>query len=108
MSNDNHKPCSDLDDFFGEPISVYSTDQAVEDGVLFEAGRLGGRRIILTTNLLSSITENSVIASVIVQCIEKSKSFEQLPDTELIKVGKQKFFVSDNGESITIMLPEDY
>jgi len=108
MSNDNHKPSSDLDDFFGEPISVYSTDQAVEDGTLFDAGRLGDRRIILTSNLLSSIKESSVVASAIVQGIEKVKSFEHLPDTESIKIGQQKFFVSDNGESITIMLPEDY
>jgi hypothetical protein len=43
-----------------------------------------------------------------VQGIEKVKSFEHLPDTESIKIGQQKFFVSDNGESITIMLPEDY
>jgi hypothetical protein len=108
MSNEDKPSQQELDDFFGEPISVYTADQGIEDEVLYDAGMLGNRRIILTTNLLHSVKEPAVIASAIVQGIEKTKSFDELPDTEVITVGKQKFFVSDNGENITIMLPEDY
>lgn len=94
------------DPFFGEPISVYTTEQAIEDGVLFDAGRIFNRSVVVTANLIHTLTKPEIIAALIAGLFRASHNQE--PDIVGYTIGDHKLFVDDNGETITVMLAEDY
>jgi len=48
---------SDMNEVFGEPISVYTSDQAVEDGVLVEAWPERWPKLLLTRSLYEALRE---------------------------------------------------
>ena len=121
----------EIKEYFGEPISTYTSKQAEEDGILFDATKLNpawkkGLFNYVTTNLLSkgyleekggkirmpNIVDLLNQANQIVK--NKSKNFTE-PDTffsgdiELPSGTKQQIFIQQNETSkFTIMLPEDY
>ena len=118
-------------EYFGEPISTYTSEQAEEDGILFDATKLNpawkkGLFNYITTNLLSkgyleegdskirmpNIVDLMNQANQIVKT--KSKNFTE-PDTffsgdiELPSGAKQQIFIQQNETGkFKIMLPEDY
>lgn len=98
---------TDLQEAFGDPISVYSTEQAIADGMLFEAGRVFGRRIIFTMSLLEKITENAILVTIAVKGLMQATRFLE-PDIAIFELGGVKVYVQDNGAELTFMLPEDY
>lgn len=95
-----------LTEVFGEPIDVYSTEQAIEDGVLFDAGQLFGRKIMLTSNLLATLKKEAVVSALIIG-FSKTMKFSH-PDLAGFTINNEKIYVDDNGETITLMLSEDY
>ena len=97
----------DLQAMFGCPISVYSSEQAIEDGILFGAGSLLGRRIIFTTNLLEKIKDKAALITIAVSGLALASRFIE-PDLAVIEIGGVKAYAQDNGAELTFMLPEDY
>ena len=122
---------TEIKEFFGEPISTYTSKQAEEDGILFDATKLNptwekGLFNFITTNLLSkgymeesdgrirmpNIVDLLNQANQIVR--EKSKNFKEFDtffsgDIELPSGTKQQIFIQQNETGkFTIMLPEDY
>lgn len=93
-------------EFFGEPIDVYSTDQAIEDGILFNAGRLFDRKIVITSNLLATLEKEAIVSALIIG-FSKTMKFSR-PDLAIFTINNEKIYVDDNGVTITLMLAEDY
>ena len=87
-------------------ISVYTRDDAIDDGVIFNAGRIANREVDLTTNLIAELDKYE-LAKAIVMALEVVRSFRQ-PDMKEIEVNGKRVWVDDNGSIITLMLPEDY
>ncbi len=87
-------------------ISVYTRDDAIEDGVIFKAGRIANRDVDLTANLIARLDKRE-IAKAIIEALEAARHFRQ-PDMKEIEVNGKKVWVDDNGQVITLMLPEDY
>lgn len=87
-------------------ISVYTRDDAVRDGIIFNAGRIANRDVDLTTNLIVKLDKHE-LAKAIVKGLEIARHFRQ-PDMKEIVVNGKRIWVDDNGSIITLMLPEDY
>ncbi len=87
-------------------IDVYTREDAIEDGIIFNAGRIANREVDLTPNLIEQLNKYE-LAKAIVMALEAAKHFRQ-PDMKEIEVNGKKVWVDDNGQVITLMLPEDY
>lgn len=118
---------SKITDFWGEPIYTYTSEQAIEDGILFKISDLKPFQNsiinIATTNLMNKgywTQENNEIKinlsnlqDLLTQAIKhmtktKQDSFYNLK-IELPSGQKQTVYVCQNEtEKYTIMLPEDY
>jgi type I site-specific restriction endonuclease len=101
---------SSLTEFFGEPIDVYTLEQALEDGILIKVGLLqpGNIPVIFTSNLFSEVkdTYKEIIDKGLKMLSEKDGE-----DTEYMKlrvIEKNKIWVVANLERVTFMKPEDY
>jgi hypothetical protein len=89
-----------------EVIHVYTREQAIEDGIIFSAGKLFNRQIDLTTNLIEKLSKHE-LAKAIIEGLSKVAEFKH-PDMAEITVGEHRIWVDDNGSFVTLMLPEDY
>jgi len=87
-------------------VDVYTREDAIEDGVIFNAGRIANGNVDLTANLIEQLNKRE-IAKAIVEGLEAARHFRQ-PDMKEIEVNGKKVWVDDNGSVITLMLPEDY
>jgi len=87
-------------------ISVYTRDDAIKDGIIFNAGRIANRDVDLTTNLIGQLNKHE-LARAIVEGLEIVRHFRQ-PGMKEIVVNGKRVWVDDNGSVITLMLPEDY
>ena len=87
-------------------IDAYTRQDAIADGMIFNAGRIANREIDLTTNLIAKLDKYE-LAKAIVESLETVRHFRQ-PDMKEIEVNGRKVWVDDNGSVITLMLPEDY
>jgi type I site-specific restriction endonuclease len=99
-----------LTEFFGEPIDVYTLEQALEDGILTKVGLIqpGSIPVIFTSNLFSEVKDNykEIIEKGLKMLKQKDKE-----DTEHMKlrvIEKNKIWVIANSEGVTFMKPEDY
>jgi type I site-specific restriction endonuclease len=96
-----------------EVISVYTDDQAVEDGVLIpvEFGEISR----ITNTVMSDFESNGKVDA------EHFFSFMKKASAELegqqkkrddwfysVVIEGRKYFLADNGEGFTLMRPEDY
>ena len=97
---------------FGEVISVYSQDQAIEDGFLVHAGNVGKQKVIFSRNLYSQGYEDQTKRKAL---IEKGLEFlchedpEDSPEMRLRVHEAGKIWVILNpGERFTFLTPEDY
>lgn len=77
----------DITSFFGEPISVYTSEQATEDGILIKTDN----KIInyITHTVYSKCIEPFIEASVMTK-----RSLSNKPISETIEVGKKSFVVT--------------
>ena len=89
-----------------EIISIYKRDNGIEDGIIFNAGKIANREIDLTTNLIAKLDKYKLVTA-IVKGLEIARHFRQ-PDMKEIEVNGKKVWVDDNRKVITLMLPEDY
>ena len=87
-------------------IDVYTRDDAIKDGIIFNAGRIANRDVDLTTSLIEQLSKYE-LAKAIVMALEAARHFRQ-PDMKEIEVNGKRVWVDDNGSVITLMLPEDY
>ena len=97
---------------FGEVISVYTQDQAIEDGVLVHVGSVGKQRVVFTQALFSQGYEDGAKRKALVEkglellCREDA---EDSPDRRLRVIEKGKIWVVWNvDEGFTFLMPEDY
>lgn len=96
---------------FGPVISVYTVDEAIEDGIFLHAGSFNGYRVVITSNLLHTL-EKETAGAVIVRALEiaRRRVEEYVSDLVKVPVGQTVAWVDIAVETrvITIMLPEDY
>jgi hypothetical protein len=118
---------TDITDFYGEPIYTYTSEQAIQDGILFKISdiELFKNSIIniTTTNLMDKgywKQENqeikiniSNLQDLLTQAIKhmakKGKDTFYSLRIELPNGNKTKIFIAQNETGkYTVMLPEDY
>jgi len=87
-------------------IDVYTREDAIADGIIFNAGRIANREVDLTANLIAKLDKYE-LAKAIVEGLDLARHFRQ-PETKEIVVNGKRVWVDDNGSVITLMLPEDY
>lgn len=99
-----------LTDLFGKPISVYTTKQAIDDGILVKTGEImpGHVPVLFTSNLFHDVKDSYK------WIINKGLALLKKPDNQddnymkLRVIEKNKIWVIANPEGITFMKPEDY
>ena len=128
--NTNSNQPNNQEILYGEPVFVYTSDQAVEDGILFDVTVLNpkwkeGMFNYVTVNLLHSgyLNQNDTInipnlIDLLIQAqeiVKKATNNYTAFDTffsgsiELPSGYSQKIFIGQNETGkFTIMLPEDY
>ena len=92
-------------------ISVYSLEQALDDGVLVKVGECGKTPVVFTRNLLYSGFEDKDKRVELV-----NRGFSMLrqsdpEDTEYMRlrvIEKDRIWVIQDGNAITFMKPKDY
>ena len=109
MENSNQ---NERDSLFGEPISVYTQDEAIDDGVLVWVGYVGKQRVVFTRNLFDDGYQDEVKRRTLIQCgIEMIclENAEDCPERRLRVIEKGKLWVIWHvGEGFTFLKPEDY
>ena len=98
-----------LTDLFGKPISVYTTKQALDDGLLVKTGELMPSKtpVIFTSNLFNEVKDNYK------KIIDKGIELLKQPNKEdsnymKLRVIQKNIWVIANSEGVTFMKPEDY
>jgi len=128
-ANTNSNQQGNQKNFYGEPVFVYTSDQAVEDGILFDITAVNpkwkeGLFNYVTVNLLHSgyLNEDKInipnlldLLTQAQQIVKKGTNNFTAFDTffsgsiELPSGDQQKIFIGQNETGkFTIMLPEDY
>lgn len=101
---------SSLIEVYGEPISVYTKEQAIEDGILVKVGYLSNLKlpVIFTTNLFNDIKDH--YHEIITRGLEllNKKDEEDDDNYKLRVIEKDCIWVIANSEGVTFMKPEDY
>ena len=108
-----HNNNPNKDGIINNVVSVYTQNQAIEDGILVEVGLLSsGRRIVFTRNLLESggyedYSKRRQLVEKGIALLNKSDP----EDTEYMKlrvIEKDKAWVILDGNGLTFLKPEDY
>ena len=97
---------------FEDAISVYTQDEAIEDGVLVFVGYVGKQRVVMTRNLFLQGYEDEATRRLLVEkgveliCCDNP---EDSPEMRLRVIEKGKIWVIWHvGEGFTFLKPEDY
>ena len=128
--NTNSNQPTNLENIYGKPVFVYTSDQAVEDGILFDITTINpqwkkGLFNYVTANLLHNgylneqdrinISNLLDLLNQAQQIVKKGTNNFTIYDTffsgsiELPSGEQQKIFIGENEtRKYTIMLPEDY
>lgn len=97
---------------FGEVISTYTQDEAIEDGVLVRVGEIGKQRVVFTRVLFDQGYEDEAKRkALIAKGLELlcQQDPEDSPDMRLRVIEEGKIWVIWNvGEGFTFLRPEDY
>ena len=100
------------DPVFGEVISSYSQDQAIEDGVLVFVGYAGRERVVFTRTLFDEGYEDEMLRKTLVKrglSLLREDDPEDSPTMRLRVIESDKLWVIWNsGEGVTFLKPEDY
>jgi len=99
-----------ITEVYGEPISVYTTQQAIDDGMLIKVGELSKPKlpVIFTSNLFEEVKDHYQ------EIIQKGLAMLNQPNEEddkyskLRVITKNQIWVIANAEGVTFMKPEDY
>lgn len=93
-----------------EVVDIYTREDAIRDGVIFNAGKLFNRQIDLTTNLILKLSKEELLKAIIagLQAAADRSMREKRPGMAEITVNDKTIWIDDNGEALTFMLPEDY
>lgn len=108
---DDEDPDDLLKKFYGEPIFTYTTEQAVEDGVLVETGRVGRHRVYFTRTLWEEGYEDLERRT---HLVRQGLELLRQPDPEdtnymkLRVIEEDKIWVIAEPGKVTYMKPEDY
>lgn len=99
-----------LVEIYGEPISVYTQEQAIADGVLVRVGYLAPTKtpVTFTSNLFGDVKDH--YHKIITKGLEMLRQKDE-EDTDYMKlrvIEKGKIWVIANDEGMTFMKPEDY
>lgn len=89
-----------------EIISVYTKEQAIDDGILFQAGEFWGLGIVFTTNLIARLPKEGLLTALL-KGLNAASGFTG-PDIATVWIWDTKILADFNGADITLMLPEDY
>ncbi len=99
-----------LTEVYGEPISIYTQQNALDDGMLVKVGILSNLKIpvIFTSNLFEEIKDH--YKEIITKGLELLNKKDQEDDDnyKLRVIEKNKIWVIANSEGVTFMKPEDY
>ena len=100
------------DPVFGEVISSYTQDQAIEDGILVFVGYAGRERVVFTRTLFSEGYEEEMRRQTLVEkgiALLRKDEPEDSPTMRLRVIEKdKKWVIWNSGEGITFLKPEDY
>ena len=100
-----------MEEFFGKPISVYTSNQAVEDGILMKnQSNLFLECNLITSNLFNTIKElDDVMIKANDVYIKEKFTGDNDKDFFVIKnEEKTVWFVRNEYRKLTGMLPSDY
>jgi len=99
-----------LIEVYGEPISVYTLQNALDDGMLVKVGKLTNLNIpvVFTSNLFTEVKDN--YRDIITKGLEllNKKDKEDDNNYKLRVIEKNRIWVIANSEGVTFMKPEDY
>lgn len=99
-----------LVEIYGEPISVYTLEQALEDGILVKVGELSNPKIpvVFTSNLFNDVKNH--YQDIIKKGLEllNQKEPEDSEYSRMRIIEKDHIWVIANNEGVTFMKPEDY
>ncbi len=103
---------NDKDPLFGEVVSCYTQEQAIEDGVLVLVGYAGPEKVIFTRTLFEKGYEDPIKRLLLVEKgleLLRIKDAEDSPSMRLRVIEENKIWVIWNqGEGTTFLTPEDY
>jgi hypothetical protein len=98
-------------------ISVYSLEQAIEDGVLVEVFKdrwqqlSGGKPIVATSHLFSQVSLAGLLEIWNEYIDWRTRVMPTLPEEEQMFVttmNGEKVWLLEDGEAFTMLYPEDY
>lgn len=94
-----------------EIISVYTQEQAIEDGILIPVGFCGKQKVIFTSNLFADGYEDADKRVALVRKGLEMLRGDDPEDTKYMRlrvIEKDRIWVIWNAEGFTFMKPEDY
>ena len=96
--------------YFGEPIDIYTLEDALEDGILVKVGELQPSElpVVFTRNLFEDVKDyyKDIIAKGLDMLIRPDSEDNAFMKLRVIE--KDKIWVIANPEGVTFMKPEDY
>jgi hypothetical protein len=98
-----------ITEMYGEPISVYTTQQAIDDGILVKTGYLqpSNTPVIFTSNLFAEVKDN--YKTIIDKGLELLKKPNKEDDNYMkLRIIQKDIWVIADAQGITFMKPEDY
>ncbi len=106
-----------MDEVFGTVISVYSLEQAIEDGVLVEVFKnrweqlSGGKPIVATSHLFSQVSLAGLLEIWNEYVDWKKNIMPTLPEEDQLfatTMNSDKVWLLEDDQAFTMMYPEDY
>ncbi|MCX6803776.1 MAG: hypothetical protein NTY48_04375 [Candidatus Diapherotrites archaeon] len=99
-----------LIEMYGEPISVYTLEQALEDGILVKVGELSNLKIpvVFTANLFNEVKDhyNDIVKKGLDLLNQKDSEDSEYSRMRIVEA--DSIWVIANSEGVTFMKPEDY
>jgi len=106
-----------VDEEFGELISVYSLEQAIEDGVLVEVFKdhwqelSQGKPIVATSHLFSQVSLAGLLEIWNEYVAWRKNVMPSLPEEDQLfatTMNGDKVWLLEDGAAFTMLYPEDY
>ena len=106
-----------MDEEFGELISVYSLEQAIEDGVLVEVFKnrwhqlSSGKPIVATNHLFSQVSLTGLLEIWNEYVAWRTNVMPTLPEADQLfstTMNGDKVWLLEDGAAFTMLYPEDY
>jgi len=108
---DEDNPDDMLEDLFGPIISSYTTEQAVEDGVLIHTGNVGPHQVYFTHSLweegYSDLARRIELVNRGLDLL-RQRDPEDSPYMKLRVIEQDKIWVIAERGKLTYLKPEDY